>query len=36
MAGVWQERLHKLREVIRADIGRGDYFGAVVTVVRGG
>jgi CubicO group peptidase (beta-lactamase class C family) len=33
---IWQERLNKLREVIRADIARGDYFGAVLTVGRGG
>src|SRR6478609_10460968 len=34
--GVWQERLDKLREVILADVARGDYFGAVLTVGRGG
>jgi CubicO group peptidase (beta-lactamase class C family) len=33
---IWQERLDKLRDVIFADIGRGDYFGAVLTVSRGG
>ena len=30
MAAVWQERLDRLREVIRADLARGDYFGAVL------
>ena len=33
---IWQARLDKLREVILADIARGDYFGAVLTVGRGG
>lgn len=36
MTAVWQERLDHLREVILADIARGDYFGAVLTVGRGG
>src|SRR4029078_9776267 len=36
MTGVWHERLDTLREVIRADVARGDYFGAVLTVGRGG
>ncbi|MGX7896260.1 serine hydrolase domain-containing protein [Tsuneonella sp. HG222] len=36
MANIWQQRLDTLREVIRADIARGDYFGAVLTVGRGG
>jgi CubicO group peptidase (beta-lactamase class C family) len=36
MASIWQERLNKLREVILADIARGEYFGAVLTVGRGG
>ena len=36
MTGVWAERLDTLRDVILADIGRGDYFGAVLTVGRGG
>src|SRR5690606_27985684 len=36
MAQVWQARLDTLREVILADIARGDYFGAVLTVGRGG
>jgi CubicO group peptidase (beta-lactamase class C family) len=33
---IWHERLQKLRDVILADIARGDYFGAVLTVGRGG
>src|SRR6478736_3706036 len=36
MTAIWHERLDKLREVIRADIARGDYFGAVLTVGRHG
>ncbi|KPL69174.1 hypothetical protein SZ64_14320 [Erythrobacter sp. SG61-1L] len=36
MAKVWQERLDTLREVILADIARGDYYGLVLTVGRGG
>jgi CubicO group peptidase (beta-lactamase class C family) len=36
MSSIWQERLNKLREVILADIARGEYFGAVLTVGRGG
>jgi CubicO group peptidase (beta-lactamase class C family) len=36
MTGIWRERLDTLREVIRADIARGDYYGAVLTVGRGG
>ncbi|MXO59912.1 serine hydrolase [Altererythrobacter salegens] len=36
MANVWHERLETLHEVILADIARGDYFGAVLTVGRGG
>ncbi|MEO6387264.1 MAG: serine hydrolase domain-containing protein [Croceibacterium sp.] len=36
MASVWKERLDTLREVILADVARGDYFGAVLTVGRGG
>ena len=36
MTGVWQARLDHLRDVILADIARGDYFGAVLTVGRGG
>ena len=33
---IWQDRLDRLREVILADIARGDYFGAVLKVGRGG
>ena len=36
MTRIWTERLNTLREVILADIARGDYFGAVLTVGRGG
>ncbi|MCB5425489.1 beta-lactamase family protein [Altererythrobacter sp. CC-YST694] len=36
MAQVWQERLDTLRAVILADIARGDYYGLVLTVGRGG
>ena len=36
MTAVWQERLETLKEVILADIARGDYFGAVTLVGRGG
>ena len=36
MTAIWHERLDTLREVIRADIARGDYFGAVLTVGRHG
>ena len=36
MAKVWQERLDTLREVILADIARGDYYGLVLTVGHGG
>ncbi|WP_336978957.1 serine hydrolase domain-containing protein [Altererythrobacter fulvus] len=36
MAKVWQERLDTLREVILADIARGDYYGLVLTAGRGG
>jgi CubicO group peptidase (beta-lactamase class C family) len=36
MTGVWAERLDTLRDVILADIARGDYFGAALTVGRGG
>jgi hypothetical protein len=32
MTAIWHARLDTLREVIRADIARGDYFGAVLTV----
>ena len=33
---VWQERLDTLREVILADVARGNYYGAVLTVGRAG
>src|SRR5690606_3054206 len=36
MTAIWQDRLDTLRDVIRADIARGDYFGAVMLVGRGG
>lgn len=36
MTKVWQERLDRLREVILADIARGDYYGLVLTAGRGG
>lgn len=36
MAAVWPERLDRLRAVIEADIARGDYYGLVLKVGRGG
>jgi CubicO group peptidase (beta-lactamase class C family) len=36
MAQIWQQRLETLREVIRADITRDDYFGLVLKAGRGG
>ena len=33
---IWQERLDRLKAVIAADIARGDYFGVVLKVGRGG
>ena len=36
MAAIWQARLDHLKQVILGDIGRGDYFGAVLQVGRGG
>ena len=33
---IWQDRLDTLRDVILADIARGDYFGAVLTIGRAG
>jgi len=36
MTAIWHERLETLGEVIRADIARGDYYGLVLTVGRGG
>lgn len=32
---VWQERIERLREVVCADIARGDYYGLVLKVSRG-
>ncbi len=36
MTAMWKERLDHLKTIIEADIARGDYFGAVVKVGRGG
>ncbi len=36
MAAIWQERLDRLKEVIQEDVARGDYFGMVLKVGRGG
>ncbi len=36
MTAIWQERLDHLKAVIEADIKRGDYFGAVLKIGRGG
>ncbi|MEO6151558.1 MAG: serine hydrolase domain-containing protein [Croceibacterium sp.] len=36
MSHIWLARLDQLRAVILADIARGDYYGAVLTVGRGG
>ncbi len=36
MTAIWQERLDELKQVIEADIARGDYFGAVLRIGRGG
>ena len=36
MAKAWQERLDRLRAVIERDVGRGDYYGLVLKVGRGG
>lgn len=36
MVAIWQERLDQLKAVIEADIARGDYYGAVLKVGRGG
>jgi CubicO group peptidase (beta-lactamase class C family) len=33
---MWQERLDQLKAVIAADVARGDYYGAVLKVGRGG
>ncbi|WP_338241913.1 serine hydrolase domain-containing protein [Aurantiacibacter hainanensis] len=35
MSRIWQERLDHLRNVIEADIERGDYYGAVLKIGRG-
>lgn len=36
MTAIWQERLDELKQVIEADVARGDYFGAVLRIGRGG
>lgn len=36
MVAIWQERLDQLKSVILGDISRGDYYGAVLKVGRGG
>jgi len=36
MAAVWQERLDRLKQVIEEDVARGDYYGMVLQVGRGG
>jgi len=36
MTAIWQDRLAHLKQVIGDDIARGDYYGAVVLVGRGG
>ena len=36
MTAVWQQRLDELKSVIEADVSRGDYFGAVLKIGRGG
>ncbi len=36
MTAIWQERLDHLKQVIESDIERGDYYGAVVKIGRGG
>lgn len=36
MMQVWQDRLDRLRAVIEGDVARGDYFGLVLKVARGG
>lgn len=36
MTAIWQERLDHLKSTIEADIARGDYFGAVLKIGRGG
>lgn len=36
MAAIWQERLDRLKAVIEEDVARGDYYGMVLKVGRGG
>ena len=36
MTAIWQERLDQLKATIEADIERGDYYGAVLKIGRGG
>ncbi|QZH76236.1 MAG: beta-lactamase family protein [Erythrobacter sp.] len=36
MTQIWQERLDHLRATIEADVARGDYYGAVLKIGRGG
>ena len=36
MTAFWQQRLDELKSVIEADVSRGDYFGAVLKIGRGG
>jgi CubicO group peptidase (beta-lactamase class C family) len=36
MAAIWQERLDRLKRVIEDDVARGDYYGMVLQVGRGG
>ena len=36
MTAIWQERLDHLKATIEADVERGDYYGAVLKISRGG
>lgn len=36
MTAIWRERLDHLKATIEADVARGDYFGAVLQIGRGG
>lgn len=36
MTAIWQDRLDQLRATIEADVARGDYYGAVLRIGRGG
>ncbi|AKH43193.1 Penicillin-binding protein 4* [Croceibacterium atlanticum] len=36
MVAVWHQRIHRLKQVIEEDIARGDYYGLVLKVGRGG